>query len=243
MNIDITACFTYAIEKVKENPPFYFLGFFLILGIGVAIKLLAQGTAFMFNLVVLQSILGIGRKTATVHEHIAAIIIGIVLSFFLAPFLVGYFRGLRKEYEAQKAEPLDVLLGVDVMTQSVTNYATALFLVLGGFILLIIPGLILSPIIPLTIFFLAKGETQGIDALRKAIVILKENPLLILWNLAFLILASAATALLFIKVIFALILFPVILVAGTIFTCATYMLFEQLSAKTSVKMVDNYRNL
>ncbi|HBC86771.1 MAG TPA: hypothetical protein DCZ94_07450, partial [Lentisphaeria bacterium] len=160
------------------------------------------------------------------------------------PFLVGYFRGLRKEYEGGAAEPLDVLLGVDVLTSSVSNFALASLMVILGFILLIIPGIVLAPILPLTIFFLAKGETYGLDALRKAIMTLKKNPFLIAWNLVFLILIAIGTAAFFIKLIFALLLLPALLVVAPVFTCATYMLFEQLTDDpASDEKEQNYRRM
>jgi len=95
MKIDIGGCFKYGTEKVKENPLFYILGFFLIVGIGVAVKLIAQGFGFIFNIII-QSVFDISRKSAAIPEYIVTATVGVVLGFFLAPFLVGYFRALRK---------------------------------------------------------------------------------------------------------------------------------------------------
>jgi len=221
MKPDIRSCFSYGFEKVKDNPLFYILGFFLLAGIGVAIKLIAQGFGFIFNLVVLQSILGISQRSAILPEYIISVITGIVLGFFLAPFLVGYFRGMKKEYDGGKAEPLDILLGVDVLTPSVANYAVANLIFIAGCICCIIPGILLAPLPCLTIYFLAKGETIGFSALAKAVETLKSNPVLILWNLVFMLFAALG------------ILFCIVgvLVTAPISICAAYKLFRQVTGE------------
>ncbi len=226
MKVDIGACFNYGIEKVRQNPVFYILGFFLVAGIGIGFKLIAQGTGFIASLV-LQSLIDVSKHSALTFEYIAAGIIGLALSFFLAPFLVGYFRGIKKEYDGGKAEPLDVLLAVDVLSPSVANYAIAILLITAGFVCCIIPGIILAPLAPLTIFFLARGDLQGIDALKKAVEILKKNPVLILWNLVFGITGALGIILCFVG----------ILVTVPISICAMYKLFRQVAGEEETRVV------
>jgi hypothetical protein len=219
MKPDIAGCFNYGIEKVKGNPLFYILGFFLLAGIGVAFKLIAQGFGFVFNVLLLQSVMGVGRKAATIPEYLAASAVGIVLSFFLAPFLVGYFRGIKKEFYGGTAEPLDVLLGVDALTPSVANFAVASIVCLAGSICLVIPGIILAPILGLTVFYLANGEIEGLTAFTKAVGTLKKNPSLILWNLVFGLFAASGLIVCFIGV----------LVTTPVAICAAYKLFMEVA--------------
>ncbi|HCE42037.1 MAG TPA: hypothetical protein DET40_00625 [Lentisphaeria bacterium] len=220
MKIDIGRCFSYGFEKVMGNPLFYIGGFFLVAGLGVAIKLISQGFGFIFNIII-QSVFDISKKSALMPEYIATVIVGVVLGFFLAPFLVGYFRGIKKEYAGLKAEPLDVLLGFDVLTPSVANYAAANIIFIAGLMCCFIPGIIVAPLLYLTIFFLAKGETIGFSALMKAIDTLKKNPILIVWNLVFMLFAGLGILLCVVGV----------LVTGPISICASYMLFQQVTGE------------
>ncbi len=224
MKIDIAACFNYGIEKVKGNPMFYIAGFFLVAGIGVAFKLIAQGFGFVFS-IMLQSFFGLSNKAVLVPEYIAATLVGIVLSFFLAPFLLGYFRGIRKEYEGGTAEPLDVLLGVDALTPSVANFAVASIVFLAGFACVVVPGIIVAPLLYLTIFYLAHDELTGLAAFTKAVDTLKKNPVLILWNLIFGLFAALGL----------LVCLVGVLVTAPVAICATYVLFMQVAGEEVAK--------
>jgi len=67
------------------------------------------------------------------------------------------------------------------------NYALTVIIVSVGFLFCIIPYFLLLPMIPLTLFFLAQGETAGIESVKKSFETLKTNPVLILWTLLFMI--------------------------------------------------------
>ncbi|HBC87596.1 MAG TPA: hypothetical protein DCZ94_11620 [Lentisphaeria bacterium] len=181
--IDIGSCFNYGIEQIKKNPAFYIGGILVVMGISIGINLVAQGFSFIWGLAVgfLSHSLNLDGSIGGILAMGGGAIIGIVLGFLIAPFFVGYFKGLKKEYEGGTGEIGDVFSGFGIMVPSILNYAVANLVVVAGFICCIIPGILLSPIIMMTVFFLAKEKTDGLTAVKSSWGLLKKNPIIILW--------------------------------------------------------------
>ena len=79
------------------------------------------------------------------------------------------------------------------------------------------PGILLSPLVNLSIFFLVKGETQGLNALKRSWETLKKKPILILWTIALGIFAKLGL----------LVCCVGVFATAPIAMCATYKLFQQ----------------
>jgi uncharacterized membrane protein len=131
--------------------------------------------------------------------------------------MVGYYRGIKKEYEGGTAEISDVFSAFDIIMPCLLNCIVANLIVIAGGICCIIPGILLSPLVNLSIFFLVKGETQGLNALKRSWETLKKKPILILWTIALGIFAKLGL----------LVCCVGVFATAPIAMCATYKLFQQ----------------
>ncbi|MFZ2653828.1 MAG: hypothetical protein WAX69_02830 [Victivallales bacterium] len=217
--IDIGSCFSYGIEKLKQNPAYYIGGFLVIVGVSIVVSLISNGLGFIWGLAV--GFVGAKLHFSELIGKIAATgggaIIGSILGIIIAPFMVGYYKGIRKEYEGGHAEISDVFSAMSISVPCIINYFVANIIIVIGFICCIIPGILLSPLLNLTIFFLAKDEIDGIKAVKCAWEALKKSPILILWNIVLGIFAALGLLLCCVG----------ILATAPIAMCATYKLFQQ----------------
>lgn len=219
MGIDIGSCFNYGIEKFKQNMTFYIVGFLIIVGISIGINLVAQVLSFGWGFAVglVGSKINLGEMAIKITAAGGGYIIGALLGILIAPFMVGYYRGIKKEYEGGTAEITDVFSAFDITMPCLLNYAVANLVVIAGVICCIIPGILLSPLMNLSLFFLVKGEIQGLDALKRSWETLKKNPILILWNIVLGLFAALGL----------LVCCVGIFATAPIAMCATYKLFQQ----------------
>jgi hypothetical protein len=219
MGIDIGSCFNYGIEKFKQNMTFYIVGFLAIVGISIGINIIAQLLSFCWGFAIglLGSKIPLGVTAVKIISAGGGYLIGTLLGILIAPFMVGYYRGIKKEYEGGTAEITDVFSAFNITIPCLLNYMVANLIIILGVICCIIPGILLSPLMNLSIFFLAKNEIQGLDALKRSWETLKKNPILILWNIV-LSLFAALGLLACCVGIFA---------TAPIAMCATYKLFQQ----------------
>ncbi|MEI6423921.1 MAG: hypothetical protein WCP55_17025 [Lentisphaerota bacterium] len=219
MGIDIGSCFNYGIEKFKQNMAFYIVGFLIIVGISIGINIVAQVLSFGWGFAV--GLIGAKIHLGDIAIKIIGIggsyIIGALLGILIAPFIVGYYRGIKKEYEGGTAEISDVFSAFDISVPCILNYAVANLIIIAGVICCIIPGILLSPLMNLSIFFLAKGEIEGLNPLKRSWETLKKNPILILWNIVLGLFAALGLLACCVG----------ILATAPIAMCATYKLFQQ----------------
>jgi hypothetical protein len=120
---------------------------------------------------------------AMIIAGIIVFAIGLMGNLITVPFTVGYFKGIKKDYEGANAEISDIFSAFDIIVPTIINYLLASFIVIAGAICLIIPGILLSPLPMLVIYFLVKGETKGIDPIKKSFNVLFKSPIIILWNI------------------------------------------------------------
>ena len=219
MSIDIGGCFNYGIEKFKQNMTFYVVGFLAIVGISIGINIIAQVLSFCWGFAVglIGSKIHLGEMSVKIIAGTGGYIIATLLGILIAPFMVGYYKGIRKEYEGGTAEITDVFSAFDITMPCLLNYAVANLIIIAGVICCVIPGILLSPLMNLSIFFLAKGETQGLNALKRSWETLKKNPILILWTIVLGLFAGLGLLACCVG----------ILATAPIAMCATYKLFQQ----------------
>lgn len=189
MNIDIGKAFSFALERIKANPAYYIVGGLIVSAISFAVSMLGNVLSFIWGFFIgifvrtLNLRGDIAQQVAGILGGLGGAMIGMILGFIVAPFFVGFFRGIKKEYEGGTAEIGDVFSALNIFIPSMLNYAVASLVVFVGFICCLIPGILLSPVIWLSIFFLARGESNGLDAFKKGFETLKKAPILILWTI------------------------------------------------------------
>ncbi|MCX6984389.1 MAG: hypothetical protein NT118_06490, partial [Lentisphaerae bacterium] len=196
----------------------------------------------------------LGGIASSIVIGVVNFIVGAVLGLIAIPFMVGYWKGIRKEYEGETAEITEVFSAFDITIPCLLNYVVAylivlagvaccvfpvilisylmhmppLLLVIIGYICAIIPLIILSPIINLTIFFLAKGELQGLNALKRSLETYKKNPILILWTFVLGLFATLGILMCCVG----------ILATTPIAMCASYKLFQQAIGEDNLPPVE-----
>ena len=184
--IDSDICFKFARERLKANFTFYLLGFFIYSTASQALGAVPQVLAQML----------LAAEPST--EDVGVIIVGVggivALSFLLSlplmPVWVGYTKGIRKEVVGQgDGELSDLFSEFRNSIPVVFNLLLASTVVIFGFLCLVIPGFLLMPLPSLTAYFLAGGQTSGLDAFKSAWSLLWRNPVLILWTFVFGIIA------------------------------------------------------
>ncbi len=195
MEIDFGGALAFAWDRLKANPGFYLVGVMVIFGASIAASVIAQMIQG-----VLMVMAGVGAGVAGGGDNVAAgsmvlamgvsFIISTLLGLIVAPVYVGYFKGIKHEYEGGTAEIGEIFSGIGDTIPSVVNYFLADVVVLLGTICCIIPGILLSPIVMLSMYHVAHGENKGIDALKKSFDTLKKAPIVILWSLVLGLFAS-----------------------------------------------------
>lgn len=112
--------------------------------------------------------------------HILAVllvgIIGNISAGILAgPMMVGYMRMIKTDDEGGKIEIGDVFKGFDDFIPALLAVLVGGIAVGIGFMLCIIPGLLIMAVVPTAAYLVAVGEKDGINALKRAWKAVKEN--------------------------------------------------------------------
>ena len=120
-----------------------------------------------------------GLKKNPVTHIVATLLVGIVGSvsggLLYGPMLVGYMRMIKIEDEGGKAQIGDVFKGFDNFVPALLAVLVGSIVVSIGFVLCIIPGLLIIALVPTAAYLVAVGEMDGINALRRAWATVKEN--------------------------------------------------------------------
>jgi uncharacterized membrane protein len=172
---------------------------------------------------------GISTFKANPVFHILSFVIVVVVSgaafgLLTGPMLVGYFKTFAKEDSGAKPEIGDLFKGFDEFVPALLAAILGGILINIGFILCIIPGLLIAAILPLSLLLIARGEQDGIQALQKGWALLKPNLLM------------AAIAMIIIQIIGALGVIACgigLLITGPIAAIATWQLCQQLAGNST----------
>ncbi|MFA6291468.1 MAG: hypothetical protein WC637_06780 [Victivallales bacterium] len=256
MNIDIERCFNYGIEKFKQNMTYYVVGFLAIVGIGIGIYIISLLFSFIWGFAVnmIGSKIHLNEMGINIISFGGSYIISALLWLIIIPFTVGYWKGIRKEYEGETVEITEVFSTFDIIIPCLLNCVVANLIVTAGVLLFIspiillavlmhlsyttsiliislcsiIPSVLLLPLSFLPVFFLVKDEIQGLNALKRSLKIFMKNPILILW-----------TNILAIFAIIGLLVCCVgILATAPIAMCAMYKLFQQAIGEDNLPPVE-----
>lgn len=113
-------------------------------------------------------------------NHIVATLLVVVISgvgfgLLTGPMLVGYMRMIQAEAEGTSGGIGDVFKGFDDFVPALLSVLLASLVVSIGFMLCVLPGLLIMPLVPIAAYLVATGEKDGIQALSRAWSILKAN--------------------------------------------------------------------
>lgn len=89
--------------------------------------------------------------------------------------MVGYMKLIKIEDEGGKPEIADVFKGFDDFVPALVSILVGSIIVGIGFLLCILPGLLLVAILPTAAYLVALGEKDGINALKRAWDAVKGN--------------------------------------------------------------------
>jgi uncharacterized membrane protein len=120
-----------------------------------------------------------GLKNNPVNHIVAVVLVGIIgnISFGLlaGPMMVGYMRMIKIEEEGGKAEIGDVFKGFDDFVPALLSGLLSGIIIGIGFMLCILPGLLIIALAPTAGYLVAVGEKDGINALKRAWEAVKAN--------------------------------------------------------------------
>lgn len=120
-----------------------------------------------------------GFKQDPLTHIIATVLVmfisGVGFGLLTGPMLVGYMRMLKNQEQGGKAQIADVFKGFDDFVPALLSVLIGSIVVGIGYMLCVLPGLLLTAIIPTAAYLVAMGEKDGIAALQRAWLAVKAN--------------------------------------------------------------------
>jgi uncharacterized membrane protein len=120
-----------------------------------------------------------GMKKNPVTHIVATLLVGIVggvtAGLLTGPMAVGYMRMIQKEEQGARAEIADVFKGFDDFVPALLAVLLSSIAVSIGFMLCIVPGLLIMALVPTSAYLVAMGEKDGIRAIQRAFAAIREN--------------------------------------------------------------------
>jgi len=120
-----------------------------------------------------------GLKRNPVMHIVTTLLVGIVggvsAGLLTGPMAVGYMRMIKAEDEGGKPEFTDVFRGFDDFVPALLAVLLSSIIVSIGFMLCILPGLLIMGLVPTAAYLVAVGEKDGINAIKRAFSAIKEN--------------------------------------------------------------------
>lgn len=86
----------------------------------------------------------------------------------IGPLLVGYFRMVKMDAAGGKAQIGDLFKGFDDLSAALVAGLIAIMTIGIGSIFCVIPGLVAAPLLPLSLYLVAEGEKDGVNAIKRA---------------------------------------------------------------------------
>lgn len=112
--------------------------------------------------------------------HIAATLIvgtagSVSFGVLSGPLMVGYMRMIDKAADGEKAQIGEVFKGFDYFIPALIAFLIGTTLMSIGYVLCVIPGLLLMALTPMALYLIAQGETDGVNAIKRGWAMLKPN--------------------------------------------------------------------
>lgn len=124
---------------------------------------------------------GIAGFKKNIGLHIVcSLLVGVAGSFSMGiltgPMMVGYMKMIKTEDEGGKVEIGDIFKGFDDFVPALVAVLVSSIAVSIGTMLCIVPGLLIMALVPVSAYFVAiSGEKDGINAIKRAWPLVKEN--------------------------------------------------------------------
>jgi hypothetical protein len=154
-SINIGECLSYGYGALKRNIGFHLVAGLLFVLIYVGANLLTQA-------------LRIGmadQPLVKVFFWLMQTLLGLAVT---SCFLLGYYHALSKVDAGEEPEIGDLFSQLDKLLPALLTSVMYLILSAIGFVCCIIPGLVLMPMYPISLYLVYKGESNPISALRRA---------------------------------------------------------------------------
>jgi uncharacterized membrane protein len=116
--------------------------------------------------------------THVVATLLTSIIGGFAFGLLVAPLQVGYMKLEDKIHAGQSATFTDIFKGFDHFVPALVAFLISAVITGIGFLFCIIPGLVLMPLIPVSLYLVSQGENDGVQAVQRAWDYLKSNLLM-----------------------------------------------------------------
>ena len=120
-----------------------------------------------------------GLKNNPVTHIVASLLVifisSVAFGLLSGPMAVGYMKMIKIEDEGGKAEIADVFKGFEDFVPALVSMLVGSIIVGIGFVLCVVPGLLLMAIVPTSAYLVACGEKDGINALKRAWDAVKAN--------------------------------------------------------------------
>ena len=120
-----------------------------------------------------------GLKRAPLTHIVTSLLVvligGICFGLLAGPMMVGYMRMIKTEDEGGTTEIADVFKGFEDFVPSLLAVLVGSIIVSIGYLLCILPGLLIMAIVPTAAYLVAMGEKDGIHALKRAWNAVKDN--------------------------------------------------------------------
>jgi len=120
-----------------------------------------------------------GFKKDPLTHIVCTLLVGIVggvsAGLLTGPMMVGYMRMVKLADEGGKPEIADVFKGFDDFVPALLAVLLSSIVVSIGFLLCIIPGLLIMALVPTAAYLVAVGEKDGIKAISRAFDAVKAN--------------------------------------------------------------------
>ena len=113
--------------------------------------------------------------THMVATLLVVVISGVGFGLLTGPMMVGYLRMIKNEDEGGKAQIADVFKGFDDFVPALLAVLLGSIIVSIGYLFCVLPGLLLTAIVPTAAYLVATGEKDGINALQRAWHAVKDN--------------------------------------------------------------------
>ena len=118
------------------------------------------------------------KKNAVTHivtTLLVGIIGGVSAGLLTGPMMVGYMRMIKAEDEGATPEIADVFKGFDDFVPALLAVLLSSIIVSVGFMLCVLPGLLIMALVPTAAYLVAVGEKDGVNAIKRAFEAVKAN--------------------------------------------------------------------
>lgn len=161
-SINIGECFSYGYGALKRNIGFHLVAGLLFVLIYVGANLLTQA-------------LQIGMADQPLVKVFFLVMQTLLSLAVTSCFLLGYYHALSKVDAGEEPEIGDLFSQLDKLLPALLTSVMYSILSVIGFVCCIIPGLVLMPMYPMSLYLVYKGERHPISALKRAWAGMEDN--------------------------------------------------------------------